>query len=270
METTKTTPHVLIALLQTQEQMLAACNSVEQVYELMGYLADKVTETYPIGCFAGCSACCIASNTPNLSLAEWRVLYAHLRGLPQAERRDIARRTAAFAGSRLGLLWDILETLSRPVDMARYQRLQELMPQLGNSDCLLLGRGGLCGVYEARPAKCRAHGNFILRYQDIVQMHSCEPEQAKFERLMAQQGSRRLVMPMWNLFEKRIRELNTAGDLMTMLTVWLLYNVDTATGDLVAEIVEKPDWARLADPARRELWTRELAALSPAPWSGSV
>ena len=264
-----TNQQYLMTLLQGQVQILDSCQTLDEVYTLMGALAEQVQIAYPIGCFAGCSACCVVSNTPNLTLAEWRQLFLHIRAFDPLLQREIVRRTAVYCGPRLDLLWDLVQTIASPVTMERWQRFETLMPKLGNEDCLFLVRG-LCGVYEARPAKCRAHGNFILRYEDIVQLHSCEPEQSKFEQYMAKQGSRRLLLPLWNAFEKRIRELNPPNSLVTALPVWLLYHVDAEQGTLVPEVVEKPDWSRLADPVKRAAWADALRALLPTSTIGQV
>lgn len=252
----------LLALLQSQEQILASCTSLTQVYEFMGYLAEQVHAAYPIGCFAGCSACCVVTNTPTLTLAEWLTLFRYLQTFDSLLQREVVRRTAAYCGPRLDLIWELQQTLDLPVGMERWHRVHEVMPRLGIDDCLFLVRG-LCGVYSARPAKCRAHGNFILRYDEIVQMHSCEPEQHKFEGYLAGQANRRLLMPLWNVFEKRIRELNPAGSPVTALPVWMLYHVDDQQGTLVPAVIDRPDWSRLADPDKRAAWQKNLAALMP-------
>lgn len=265
----QTRAHFLLAILQDQERFLAACASVQEVYEFMGYLAEQVHAVYPIGCFAGCSACCVASNTPTLTLEEWRLLFGHLQTFALPQQQVLVRRAAAFCGPRLELLWQLQQALDAPVSMESWQRFRDLMPQLGTDDCVFLANG-LCGVYPARPAKCRAHGNFILRYQDLVQVHSCEPEHAKFEKYVSRQDNRRLLMPLWNVFEKRLRELNATGSTVTALPIWMLYHLDAEHGRLVPEVIDRPDWTRLSDPSKRETWRRALDALAPPAWSGRV
>jgi hypothetical protein len=124
--------------------------------------------------------------------------------------------------------------------MDKFEAIAAVLESFQDCACPFLV-GDRCGNYEHRPAKCRAHGAYLLRIDQEVQMHTCSEEVEKMEAYLARQGNRRIAMPFWNPAEERLAKLNAPGAVSTVLPLWLLAHIED--GRLIPAANPTPDWA---------------------------
>jgi Fe-S-cluster containining protein len=87
-------------------------------------------------------------------------------------------------------------------DISKLNELYETLPKFKGKSCLFLINGS-CSIYDVRPGKCRSQGYSLVQIGNNVQIQSCVPEISKFEKIFEKQGSRKVLMPLWNDYEKK-------------------------------------------------------------------
>ena len=208
---------------------LKEVNCVEDVYDIIDYIADEVKGSYNhIVCKAGCSDCCKVLHPPFITAAEWEYILYYINDLPQVIQDEIVRRARWYAQEyrdALLLQQDLIGgkmQSQQEVDQA-YKTLSKAM---SDATCpfLVIDR---CGIYPVRPAKCRAHGNFLVQVNDEkIRVHTCLPQVNEWEEYIDnQEGNRGLTLPLWNVYEKVISILNPPGTLVASMPVWLITHI---------------------------------------------
>lgn len=208
--------------------LLEACQSLTDVYNLINQLSNDVLDLYPhIACRTQCNTCCKGTSMPVASPAEWAILHDYLlRYWSEAQRTALIERVQALFQTHHEALWAVHDTIQQSADMRKVERFAQILPQLADTQCPFLV-DEICSAYMGRPAKCRAHGAFLFLFQEHVQLHACQSEVDKMEVFMEKQGSRKVVMPIWNHFEEKIvKSFNTPGATSTILAIWVLSHLE--------------------------------------------
>lgn len=232
-----------IYLILNLTQVLGQAPDLDTLYEGIGFGADLVFGLYPhIDCHTGCNRCCRNNSLPIVSPLEWLKVYEGVRQMPATAQAELVSRTREYH-QRLGpSLWQLHDLLQAPSTMAKFETIAQVLDTFQDCACPFLAMER-CSNYEHRPAKCRAHGAFLMRFDQDVQMHACAEEVDKMEAYLARQGSRRVAMPFWNPAEERLARLNDPGAVSTVLPLWLLAHID---GDaLRPDALAHPDWAEV-------------------------
>jgi Fe-S-cluster containining protein len=208
-------------------QALKEVTCVEDVYDIIDFLSEETKTTYEhIVCKTGCSDCCKGLHPPYITAAEWEYILYYLNDLPKAVQDEIIRRARWFSQEYRDAL-----LLQQDLIMGKMQSQQEveqayktLSKSLTNSSCpfLVIDR---CGIYPVRPAKCRAHGNYLVQVGEKIRVHTCLPQVNEWEEFINAQGNRQLTLPLWNVYEKVITILNPPGTLVASLPVWLISHI---------------------------------------------
>jgi Fe-S-cluster containining protein len=230
-----------IYLILNLTRVLAEAQDLDTLYEAIGFGSDLVFGLYPhIDCHTGCNRCCRNNSLPIVSPLEWQRVYEGVALMPESAKAELVERTLDWH-RRLGAsLWQLHDHLQTPTSMDKIEAITQVLETFQDCACPFLANGR-CSNYDHRPAKCRAHGAFLMRFEQEVQMHTCAEEVDKMEAYLAKQGSRRVAMPFWNPAEDRLNQLNGPGVTSTVLPLWLLAHIDD--GRLAAEVNLKPDWA---------------------------
>lgn len=230
------------------ETLLQITQSLNDVYALIGQLSNDVLDLYPhIACRTQCNTCCKGNSMPVASASEWAVLHDYLmRYYSEAQRSALIERVRHDYDRYKEIYWAVHDNIQAPADMDKIEAFAQLLPQLADTQCPYL-QDEVCSVYMGRPAKCRAHGSFLFYFQEHVQLHACQDEVDKMEDYVAKQGSRKVTMPFWNPFEKKIMDdFNPHGALSTILILWTYSHID-AQGQLQADVNLKPDFEALKE-----------------------
>lgn len=221
---------------------LVAKNTLDEVYALLNQLSEDVFDMYPhIACRTQCSTCCKGHSMPAVTSLEWQKLFQFLHeGYTEPERQALIERARAMYNPRKEKYWTVHDVIQAPKDKAQLQRFAEVLPEMEGTQCAFLV-DERCSVYPSRPAKCRAHGAFLNMLGDQVILHACESEVDKMETHLTQLGSRKVLMPIWNDFDAKIRgELNAPDAPSTILMLWLVSHVKE--GQLIEQVNMYPDF----------------------------
>lgn len=216
---------------------------VEDVYDIIDYISDEAKESYKhIVCKVGCADCCKGLHPPYITAAEWEYILYYLNDLPQIVQDEIVRRAKWYVQEYRDALLLQMDLIS-----GRIQSQQEidkayktLSKALNSSTCpfLVIDR---CGVYPVRPAKCRAHGNFLVQINDKIRVHTCLPQVNEWEEYLNDKGNRNITLPLWNVYEQVITILNPEGTLVAPIPIWLITHI--RNNKIVDELNPNPEIA---------------------------
>lgn len=239
-----TTRQKIDRIIQSKH-LLEACQNLGDVYTLIDQLSNDVLDLYPhIACRTQCNTCCKGTSMPVVSPAEWGVLHDYLlRYWSERQRAALMERVQVLFQNHHAALWAVHDTIQQKADMHKVERFAQILPQLADTQCPFLV-DEICSAYMGRPAKCRAHGSFLFVFEEYVQLHACQSEVDKMEAFMQKQGSRKVVMPIWNHFEEKIiKDLNAPGATSTILAIWVWSHHEN--GKLSEILNLSPDFERV-------------------------
>jgi Fe-S-cluster containining protein len=228
--------------VQQAKHLVRATQSLDEVYVLLNQLSSDVLDMYPhIACRSMCNTCCKGNSMPTVSAAEWERVHQYLlQYYTAAQRTALIARTREMYNPRKALYWAVHDTIQQDPTPEKLAAFAEILPQLMETQCPMLV-DEKCSVYLSRPAKCRAHGTFLFVLPPHVQFHACESEIEKMETFLQEQGSRQVVMPVWNDFEIKINsDFNPPEAISTILPIWLLTH--TQQGELRPDTVLTPNF----------------------------
>lgn len=201
---------------------------VEDVYDIIDYISEEIRGAYEhIVCKVGCSDCCKGLNPPFITAAEWEYILYYLGDLPELVQGEIIRRATWYAQEykdALSLQHDLISGKMQSQQEIE-QAYKTLSRALSTATCpfLVIDR---CGVYPVRPAKCRAHGNYLVQVGEKIRIHTCLPQVNDWEEYInSREGDRNLTLPLWNVFEKVINILNPPDTLVASMPVWLITHI---------------------------------------------
>ncbi|PIQ25807.1 hypothetical protein COW36_21950 [bacterium (Candidatus Blackallbacteria) CG17_big_fil_post_rev_8_21_14_2_50_48_46] len=230
--------------------LLDASPTLTDVYTLINQLSSDVLDLYPhIACRTQCNTCCKGTSMPVASPAEWAILHDYLlRFWSEEQRAALVQRIENLFLLHAESLWAVHDTIQQDADMSKVEKFAEILPQLADTQCPFLV-DETCSAYAGRPAKCRAHGGFLFVFQEHVQLHACQSEVEKMEAFMENQGTRKVVMPVWNPFEEKIVQVfNAPGATSTILAIWVKSHI--VEGRLAEEANLNPDFQALRSSKR--------------------
>ena len=228
--------------VQQSEFLLNNTHSLDEVYALLNQLSNDVLDMYPhIACRTQCNSCCKGTSMPKASPAEWQQVHDYLLNSYTVEQQQaLIERLRHDYNPNREIYWEVHDTIQQRPNLQQLEQLKRVLPRLESTQCPFLVEEK-CSVYEARPAKCRAHGAFLLQLQDHVQLHTCESEVDKMEAYLEQQGSRSVTIPSWNPFESKLMTTyNPPGAVATILPLWLVTHIQN--GELVEATNLLPDF----------------------------
>lgn len=193
---------------------LGATDDRADLYWLIDYLCFAVDQAYPrIPCAGGCSDCC-TNQLFRVSRAEWAVARRGLAQLPAGVREAVyahAREVYAPHRATLEALAAAWTAGERP-DPALHAAAPKACP-------LLLD--GRCGIYQERPAICRAFGYFSATVGEQASVLMCHQRGPDWIRALEEAGVENLPMPSWNPIQRKLEDLN-GGAPIKPLPLWLL------------------------------------------------
>lgn len=228
--------------IQQARVMVEMAQSLDDVYTQLNQLSSDVLDLYPqIACRTQCNTCCKGPSMPTVTPSEWERVHDYLlRYYSEDQRQALIARVRQMYNPHKDIYWAVHDTIQQPADLAKVEAFGRLLPQLNDTQCPMIV-DDKCSVYMSRPAKCRAHGAFLHVFGPHVQFHACADEVDKMEQRLKMQGSRDVVMPIWNHFEEQIYQRFNAPDATaTVLVIWVLTHV--RDGKLVEEVCLLPDF----------------------------
>jgi Fe-S-cluster containining protein len=109
-------------------------------------------------------------------------------------------------GERESVTSDDLEKAKRLSREKLKEKINDLVNIFKDNVCPL-HINGKCSVYEVRPAKCRAFGNFIFAFNDRTQFLSCASDIEKMYNYLKQKRTKQLALPYWNSVEMKLEKI---------------------------------------------------------------
>jgi Fe-S-cluster containining protein len=182
-------------------------------------------------CRSGCTHCCRGDNVVMVTSVEWRLLYPHLYGLPDAVRRAIVRDTKETWGP-------ILHTLLAGKAGYRVDGKLRIVPRemQATIHCPLLVHNK-CSAYAARPFQCRSYGNFAINTgKPNAIMYMCEPA----ESLVMETFPADTALPILNPYRAKLMTLEGENPVYAFLPLWIAAHIEGA--DLSPICVLQPDF----------------------------
>ena len=241
-------PTELQEVIEQGYKLLEEATCIEDIYDLIDYLGEEVRRCYThIGCKPGSYACCVqASSLPPITAAEWELILYYVKTvLPPVIQEEIVARARWHLANHKDALSLLQKNITDPQSVNQLQGYEEVLARsLERSFCPFLVVDK-CGVYPVRPARCRAQGFFLTKIDEVIIPYTCQPEQQKIEVLFQKQGNRMMSMPLWNVFEAYIRNLNPEDSLVGLIPLWILAHVKGNQLVSVEELNPKPDMEQL-------------------------
>ncbi len=232
-----------IARIQSSKQLVNASQSLEDVYTLLNRLSSDVLDLYPhIACRTQCNTCCKGTSMPSVSPIEWAQVHDYImRFYTPEQRSELIERTRAVYNPNKAGFWALHQNIQKTPDLDKLEEVVQILTSLNDTQCPFLV-DEKCSVYMSRPAKCRAHGTFLFALNQHIQLHACQSEVDKMETYLVQQGSRSIVMPIWNDFETKIMsDYNPDNAVQTVLPIWIVTHVKD--NQLIEEPNLTPDFS---------------------------
>ncbi len=231
-----------IQRVQQAETFLQFTQSLDDVYVLLNQLSSDVLDMYPhIACRTQCNTCCKGPSAPAVTPSEWEKVHEYVwQYYTEAQRQALVERVTKSYNAHREAYWQVHDIIQETGNLEKLEKFKKILPELSETQCPFLVNE-TCSIYMSRPAKCRAHGAFLFRLQEHVQLHACTSEVEKMEAYLAQQGSRNVTIPFWNPFEERIMEkFNDAGAVATLLPLWLATHIKNGELDDIPNLA--PDF----------------------------
>jgi len=233
-----------IHLINNSKDEIKEANTLPEVYNILDKLIDCVSFFYPqITCKDKCFLCCQHSNVPVLTSLEWEYVYNHLLKLSKEEQKILIEENKKLF-SKHGLdLKRLHFTLNLADNDFKLKVLAVLLPKFVGGSCIFLKKGS-CSIYDVRPLKCRTQGYTLVKFGSYTQFQTCVPESYRLEKLLKEQDSRKVLIPLSNDFEERIQELISGDSIAySILPVWLYAH--TVNDELVSEANILPDFEEI-------------------------
>jgi Fe-S-cluster containining protein len=214
---------------------------LEDVYDLLDYLGDEVRHYYPhIACKPHCAACCKGMHQPMITAAEFELVLFYLTELPDVIQDEVVRRARFYVSmyrDALILQHNLVNNPEKYAGQDVGQLYKTLQQSFRESSCpfLVVDR---CGLYPVRPAKCRMMGNSLAKVGDDVRFNSCLPEISAMDNYLREKGTRKLTMPLWNVFEQVVALFNPKESITASIPVWLITHIQN--DKLVDEVNPNP------------------------------
>ncbi len=231
-------------LIKNSPQEISKARSLPEVYEIIDKLNDSVKTFYPhISCKNRCFLCCQHSNIPTATGLEWEMLYKFILNTSGEYQQELIGVTAKIFSTHGAQLKRAHFALNSNNDQFQLDELFEALPAFKGTSCVFL-REGSCSVYEARPAKCRTQGFSLMKFGPNTQFQTCLPEIVRLEGVLEKQGNRKVLMPVWNDYEKQIQDLTPGAEIIfSVLPVWVYSHIQD--GKFLPEVNIKPDFAEI-------------------------
>lgn len=181
-------------------------------------------------CRAGCASCCYGDNIPLVTSAEWRLVYQELYGLPEAQRRMIAKQVKEMWGPVLHML---LPGKAGYRDGAGQTRI---LPQGtgGATHCPLLLYGN-CSVYLTRPFNCRTFGYFAIDRGPNMRPYMCQAAVDHVDRTFPD-----VALPLLDPYRQTMERIEGPQPVVAMLPLWVAAHVEAGDFSQICNL--SPDW----------------------------
>lgn len=213
-------------LIKNSSVEISKTENLIELYHLIDSINEGVNIFYPhTGCKDECFLCCQHSNIPTATSLEWEYVYKYILNTTERFKQNIIDKTLKLFSSHGSDLKRIHFALNSNDDQFKLNELYETLPKFKGKSCVFLKKGS-CSIYESRPGKCRTQGFSLMSFGNNVQFQTCLPEIIKLEELLKKQGNRKVLMPVWNDYEKQIQ--NLAGNeniVFSVLPVWVYSHI---------------------------------------------
>ncbi len=228
-------------LIKASTAEINKTKSLTEVYDLMDKLNESVKIFYShIGCKNECFLCCQNSNIPTATSLEWSYLYEFILKSSDDFKKNIIDTNQKLFATHGSYLKRIHFALNNDDEEFKLNELYDTLPKFKGKSCVFLKEGS-CSVYDSRPGKCRTQGYSLMQFANNVQFQTCLPENIKMEELLSKQGNRKVLMPIWNDYEKHIQDLSDSEKIIfSVLPVWLFSH--TKDNMLVDQLNTSPDF----------------------------
>lgn len=213
-------------LINNSVNEINSAQSLAEIYDLIDKMNESVKLFYHhIGCKDRCFLCCQNSNIPTATALEWSYLYQFIYNSDEEFKTNLIETVNQLFSTHGTYLKRIHFALNSADDDFKLKELYDTLPRFKGKSCVFLKQGS-CSVYSNRPGKCRTQGYSLMQFGNNVQFQTCVPEAIKMEELLAKQGSRKVLMPLWNDYEKRIQDLDISENLVfSVLPVWVFSHI---------------------------------------------
>lgn len=205
---------------------LQKVNSLEDLDLFLKEISESAGEVYPcISCKTGCYTCCTGPSFPPVYSKEWQRIREYINNNLNPEKKEIIINRIKELSSEKEEGLKFVESIVQK--NANIDQLREKVNDLVNifkDDVCPLHINGTCSVYEVRPAKCRAFGNFSFAFNNNTQFLSCASDTEKMYNYLEEKKTKQLVLPYWNSVEGKLERLAKTQDdsfEVNIIPLWL-------------------------------------------------
>lgn len=205
---------------------LQKIKSLEDLDLFLKDISESASEIYPcISCKTGCYTCCTGPSFPPVYSKEWKRIRDYInKNLTKEEKNIIKDRIINLSNEKKEGL-EFVESIVQK--KANIEKLREKVNDLVNIfkyDPCPLHINGKCSVYEVRPAKCRAFGNFSFAFNNNTQFLSCASDTEKMYNYLEEKKTKQLALPYWNSVETKLENIAKDKDEIfevNIIPLWL-------------------------------------------------
>ncbi len=233
-----------VDLIKNIPVQVSKVTSLTELYQFIDSVNDGVKMFYPhITCKDRCFLCCQHSNIPTATALEWEYLYEFILNSSEEFKNELIDTTKKLFSTHSSELKRIHFALNSSDDQFKLNELYDTLPNFKGKSCIFLKEGS-CSVYNSRPGKCRTQGYSLMQFGPNIQFQTCLPEMIKLEELLQKQGSRKVLMPIWNDYEKQIQAIAKMDkNISSVLPVWVYSHIED--NKLIPKVNLKPDFENI-------------------------
>ncbi|GIW22928.1 MAG: hypothetical protein KatS3mg068_1935 [Candidatus Sericytochromatia bacterium] len=188
---------------------LQKVKSLEDLDKFLEEISNSATEVYScISCKSGCYTCCTGPSFPPVYSKEWKRIRKYINDkLTDEEKNIIKDRIKNLTDEKSKALEFVESIVQKKTNLEQLkEKINDLVNIFKDNVCPL-HINGKCSVYEVRPAKCRAFGNFIFAFNDRTQFLSCASDIEKMYNYLKQKRTKQLALPYWNSVEMKLEKI---------------------------------------------------------------
>lgn len=205
---------------------LQRVKTLEELDLFLKNISESAGEVYPcISCKTGCYTCCTGPSFPPVYSKEWKRIREYINNILSSEdKKIIIDRIENLSKEKEEALKFVESIVQKNIDIEELRKKVNELISIFKDDVCPFHINGKCSIYEVRPAKCRAFGNFSFAFQNTTQFLSCASDTEKMYNYLKEKKTKQLALPYWNSVETKLEKISETNDEsfnINIIPLWL-------------------------------------------------
>jgi Fe-S-cluster containining protein len=205
---------------------LQKVKSLDDLDLFLKNISESAYEVYPcISCRNGCYTCCTGPSFPPVYSKEWQRIRNYINSNLSPEKKEtIINRINNLSLEKQEALKFVESIVQKNTGISELKQKVNDLINIFKDDVCPLHINGFCSIYEVRPAKCRAFGNFSFAFNTNTQFLSCASDTEKMYNFLKEKKTKQLALPYWNSVEIKLEKIAKTRDdsfEVNIIPLWL-------------------------------------------------